>query len=31
VMVLDVEMFSPPLITSPSHLRSFKLGCVRVG
>jgi len=31
MMVLDVGMFSPPLGTSSSNLRSLKIGYVRVG
>jgi hypothetical protein len=31
MMVLDVGMFSPPLSTSSSNLRSLKIGYVRVG
>jgi hypothetical protein len=31
MMALDVGMFSPPLSTSSSNLRSLNIGCVRVG
>jgi len=31
MMVLDVGMFSPPLSTSSSNLRSLKIGYVKVG
>jgi hypothetical protein len=31
VVVLDVGMFSPPLSTSSSNLRSLKIGYVKVG
>ncbi|MFN9979817.1 MAG: hypothetical protein ACK53Y_07885, partial [bacterium] len=30
-VVIDIGMFSPPLSTSSSNLRSLKIGYVRVG